>query len=72
MLSRSNAARWRHHLMREVIMKLTGINHLAFITEDMEKTIRLYRDFLGMELTAGIGHVDYRHYFVHPEKCLTY
>jgi catechol 2,3-dioxygenase-like lactoylglutathione lyase family enzyme len=44
-------------------MKLTGINHLAFITEDMEKTIRFYRDFLGMQLTAGIGHVDYRHYF---------
>ena len=35
---------------------LTGINHLAFITDDMVKTIRFYRDLLGMELTAGIGH----------------
>ncbi len=42
---------------------LTGINHLAFITGDMEKTIRFYRDLLGMELVAGIGHEGYRHYF---------
>ncbi len=44
-------------------MRITGINHLAFITEDMEKTIRFYRDLLGMELAAGIGHDGYRHYF---------
>ena len=44
-------------------MKLTGINHLAFITADMEKTIRFYRDLLGFQLTAGIGHVGFRHYF---------
>ncbi len=42
---------------------LTGINHLAFITDDMEKTIRFYRDLLGMELIAGVGHGGYRHYF---------
>ncbi len=44
-------------------MPLTGINHLAFITDDMEKTIRFYRDLLGMELNAGVGHGGYRHYF---------
>lgn len=44
-------------------MHLTGINHLAFITGDMVKTIRFYRDLLGMELVAGIGHPGYRHYF---------
>ncbi|WNK01514.1 VOC family protein [Thalassospiraceae bacterium LMO-JJ14] len=44
-------------------MKLTGINHLAFITPDMTGTIRFYRDLLGMELQAGIGHDGYRHYF---------
>ena len=43
--------------------KLTGINHLAFITGDMVKTIRFYRDLLGMELTAGIGHEGFRYYF---------
>ncbi len=44
-------------------MLLKGINHLAFITDDMVKTIRFYRDLLGMELNAGIGHDGYRHYF---------
>ncbi len=44
-------------------MLLKGINHLAFITDDMVKTIRFYRDLLGMELHAGIGHDGYRHYF---------
>ncbi len=44
-------------------MSLQGINHLAFITDDMVKTIRFYRDLLGMELTAGIGRDGYRHYF---------
>ncbi len=44
-------------------MLLKGIDHLAFITNDMEKTIRFYRDLLGMELVAGIGHEGYRHYF---------
>ncbi|MCP5371751.1 MAG: VOC family protein [Hyphomicrobiales bacterium] len=44
-------------------MTLTGINHLAFITPDLEGTVRFYRDLLGMELHAGIGHDGYRHYF---------
>ncbi len=44
-------------------MYLKEINHLAFITPDIEKTIRFYRDLLGMELTHGIGHDGYRHYF---------
>jgi len=44
-------------------MNLLGINHLAFITDDMVTTIRFYRDLLGMKLSAGIGHDGYRHYF---------
>lgn len=44
-------------------MLLTGLNHLAFITDDMTKTIRFYRDLLGMKLQAGVGHNGYRHYF---------
>lgn len=44
-------------------MKLQGINHLAFITDDMPKTIRFYRDLLGLPLVAGVGHDGYRHYF---------
>ena len=44
-------------------VKLQGIDHLSFITEDITGTIRFYRDLLGMELFAGIGHDGYRHYF---------
>lgn len=44
-------------------MPISAINHLAFITPDLEKTIRFYRDLLGMQLSAGIGHDGYRHYF---------
>lgn len=44
-------------------MAITAINHLAFITPDLVKTIRFYRDLLGFELTAGVGHDGYRHYF---------
>lgn len=44
-------------------MTLQCVNHLAFITNDIVKTVRFYRDLLGMQLTAGIGHEGYRHYF---------
>jgi catechol 2,3-dioxygenase-like lactoylglutathione lyase family enzyme len=44
-------------------MSLQGINHLAFITDDMTTTIRFYRDLLGLRLSAGIGQDGYRHYF---------
>lgn len=43
--------------------KLTGIDHLAFITDDIVGTIRFYRDLLGLRLVAGIGHDGFRHYF---------
>ncbi|MFP6747171.1 MAG: VOC family protein [Alphaproteobacteria bacterium] len=44
-------------------MAITGINHLAFITHDLDASIRFYRDLLGMTLEAGVGHDGYRHYF---------
>ena len=44
-------------------MPIRAINHLAFITPDLPETIRFYRDLLGMELHAGVGHDGYRHYF---------
>ena len=36
-------------------MKFRGINHLAMVTNDMDKTIRFYRDVLGMPLVAALG-----------------
>ena len=44
-------------------MTIRGLNHLAVITNDLEKTIRCYRDLLGLTLSSGIGHDGYRHYF---------
>ena len=40
-----------------------GINHLAFITNDLQKTIRFWRDLLGFPLVAGLGNAEFKHYF---------
>ena len=45
------------------MVKFVGINHLAMATGDMDKTIRFWRDLLGMRLVAGLGQRGYRHYF---------
>ncbi len=45
------------------MIKFNGINHLAMATGDMSKTIRFWRDLLGMRLVAGLGKPGYRHYF---------
>jgi catechol 2,3-dioxygenase-like lactoylglutathione lyase family enzyme len=45
------------------MVKFTGVNHLAFATNDMESTIRFWRDLLGMRLIAGIGRGKLRQYF---------
>ncbi len=44
-------------------MKFNGVNHLAMATGDMDKTIRFWRDLLGMRLVAGLGQPGYRHFF---------
>jgi catechol 2,3-dioxygenase-like lactoylglutathione lyase family enzyme len=33
------------------------------VTGDMDRTIRFWRDLLGMRLVAGLGRSGYRHYF---------
>lgn len=45
------------------MVNYNGINHLAMVTGDMDRTIRFWRDLLGMRLVAGLGHSGYRHYF---------
>ena len=49
------------------MVKFKGINHLAMVTGDMDKTVRFYRDVLGMPLVSTTGNVPdrypYRHYF---------
>ena len=49
------------------MVRFKGVNHLAMVTGDMEKTVRFYRDTLGMPLIATTGNqrgrYPYRHYF---------
>jgi catechol 2,3-dioxygenase-like lactoylglutathione lyase family enzyme len=45
------------------MVKFNGIHHLAMATQDMDGTIRFWRDLLGMRLVAGLGKPGYRHYF---------
>ena len=50
------------------MVKFNGVNHLAMATGDMDRTIRFWRDLLGMRLVAGVGHPGYRHYFFEITK----
>jgi catechol 2,3-dioxygenase-like lactoylglutathione lyase family enzyme len=52
----------------------TGINHLAMVTADMDKTVHFWRDLLGMRLVVGMGHPGYRHYFfeITPTDCIAF
>ena len=50
------------------MIKFNGINHLAMATGDMDRTIRFWRDLLGMRLVAGLGQPGYRHYFFEISK----
>ena len=45
------------------MVEFNGVNHLAMATGNMDKTIRFWRDLLGMRLVAGLGQPGYRHYF---------
>lgn len=45
------------------MIRYNGVNHLAMATGDMDRTIRFWRDLLGMRLVAGLGRPGYRHYF---------
>lgn len=49
-------------------VNFAGLNHLALVTNDMDTTVRFYRDVLGMPLVGTTGNRDegypYRHYFL--------
>ena len=45
------------------MIRYAGINHIALATSDMDKTIRFWRDLLGMRLIAGLGKPGNRQYF---------
>ncbi len=56
------------------MIKFNGINHLAMVTGDMDRTVRFWRDLLGMRLVVGLGRPGYRHYFfqISETDCLAF
>ncbi|ROR01637.1 VOC family protein [Desulfosoma caldarium] len=44
-------------------VKYTGIHHLALVTQNMDQTIRFWRDLLGLPMVVAMGRPGYRHYF---------
>ena len=51
-----------------------GVNHLALITPDMDKTVRFYHGVLGMPLVATVAAGPLRHYFfeIGPENTVAF
>ena len=51
-----------------------GINHLALITTDMDKTVRFYHGVLGARLVAHLAAPSFRHYFFEfgPEQTVAF
>jgi catechol 2,3-dioxygenase-like lactoylglutathione lyase family enzyme len=41
----------------------TGVHHLAFIAQDLDATIRFWRDLLGLPLSVTTGSAGFKHYF---------
>ncbi len=45
------------------MVKFTGVNHLAMATGDMDRTVRFWRDLIGLRLLLGVGKPGYKQYF---------
>jgi catechol 2,3-dioxygenase-like lactoylglutathione lyase family enzyme len=50
------------------MIQYSGINHIALATNDMDGTIRFWRDLLGMRLIAGLAEPGSRQYFFEIAK----
>jgi len=46
-------------------MNYTGLSHVAFVTGDLDLTIRFWRDLLGLEMVLSLGREGYKLYFFH-------
>jgi len=49
--------------MADIQVPWAGLNHLALITNDMDRTTRFWHEVLGAPLVATIGTEAFRHYF---------
>ncbi len=43
--------------------RFKGISHVAFATSDIERTIRFWRDLLGLRMVLSLGKQGYKMYF---------
>ncbi|KJU84178.1 glyoxalase/bleomycin resistance protein/dioxygenase [Candidatus Magnetobacterium bavaricum] len=43
--------------------RYTAIHHIALVTADMDKTVRFWRDLLGIELAGGMANNEVKQYF---------
>ncbi|MDH4027898.1 MAG: VOC family protein [Nitrospirota bacterium] len=50
------------------MIRYSGINHAALVTNNMDRTIRFWRDLLGLRLIAGMGKPGERQYFFEVTK----
>jgi len=50
------------------MIRYAGINHAALVTKNMDRTIRFWRDLLGLRLIAGLGKPGERQYFFEITK----
>jgi catechol 2,3-dioxygenase-like lactoylglutathione lyase family enzyme len=49
--------------MTEPMPRWQGLNHLALVTTDLDRTTRFWHEVLGAPLVATVGTPDFRHYF---------
>jgi len=45
------------------MVRVIGIHHLALVTGSLDRTIRFWRDLVGLQLRCRIGAPGYRQYF---------
>jgi catechol 2,3-dioxygenase-like lactoylglutathione lyase family enzyme len=45
------------------MVRVTGIHHLSLVTGSLDRTIRFWRDLVGLQLRCRLGAPGYRQYF---------
>ncbi len=45
------------------MIRIVGIHHLALVTGSLDRTIRFWRDLVGLQLRCRLGAAGYRQYF---------
>jgi catechol 2,3-dioxygenase-like lactoylglutathione lyase family enzyme len=51
------------------MIKFSGVNHIAIATGDMDRTVRFWRDLIGMKLLAAMGQPGFRQYMFEMSAC---